>query len=119
MMVMGMCGWPLVRLLTGVLLAVCAAQAEGGLPACSGSPYIVSTTGSSDMETEVASAVTALGSSACAAEVMVAVSATFMFTSAYTIPQGSLTIDASQVPPLFHTNTHVYIHIYIYTYIFM
>jgi hypothetical protein len=72
-----------------------------GIPSCAGSPYIVTSTSASALETAITDVMTEMDASGpCAAEVVVMAAATYSVPSARVLPSGSsLTIDATQVIP--------------------
>jgi hypothetical protein len=69
-----------------------------GIPSCAGSPYIVTDTSSSALESTLDTALAAMASSACAAEVVLTVAAAYTLPAQRALPAYStLTINATQV----------------------
>jgi hypothetical protein len=73
-------------------------QASRRLTSCAGSPYIVSSSSSSALESTLDTALAAMASSACAAEVVLTVAAAYSLPAQRALPAYStLTINATQV----------------------
>lgn len=69
-----------------------------GIPSCVGSPYEVTDTSASALESTLSTVLAAMASSACAAEVVLTVAATYTLPAQRALPAYSrLTINATQV----------------------